>query len=185
MGRYCPSHRGRISVLPPRSLLDPLIEVDTSIGQHWYWLGEDDWEDPVDNAHYAVFKWAAPAEHVTSWMVARLLWCWQNNGFAIKRLTLVNTCGLTRCINPDHWRYTPPLSQRKFKLPDENGVRAMRYEKTYVSPGSVHIIPSDVGYGMCGVAANALVEVKDAVITCSDCVKEWFEVYGRPLIEVT
>jgi len=172
MDRLCPVHFGRTSVLPPRELIDPLVELDTTIGQHWYWLGEDDWEDPIDNSHYATFRWAAPAEHTTVWLVARLLWCWTNDGLGIRRLKLVNKCGLSRCINPEHWRYVQPLSKRKFRLPDENGVRAMRYMKRNVSSDSVHIIPPDAGHGMCGVTTNSLVEAKGAIITCADCVRE-------------
>jgi len=168
------SHIGRSNVLPPRVLVDPLVEV-TSL--HWYWLGEF-YEDGLDRA--AVFPWAPPAEVTTKFIVARLLWCWANDGVSIKRLQLKNTCGLSTCINPDHWRYANPPGDVRYILGPGTDARLLEYPHP---PSTTHIVRDESPYAMCGVSIQRFVPAQQSVITCRDCVQEW-KGYGRPLLEV-
>lgn len=177
-------HMGRASILPPRELIDPLVEVTP---HHWYWLGEF-YDDNLDRA--AVFPWAPPAEAVTRFMVARLLWCWANDGVGIKRLLLENTCGLATCINPAHWRYIRSVVSGNLSLPPEADAYLVRYGAMHdnmKSSGStlrsVHIVRHDNAYTVCGVSTKSLCSTDDPLITCKTCVIEWRR-SGATLVEV-
>ena len=171
-------HRGRSAITPPRELVDPQVETGPN---HWFWLGEfhDDGNGPT-----AVFPWAPPAEARAYYVVARLLWCWDNDGLGIKRLRLENTCGLATCINPRHWRYVKDLAQRKFMLGPDAGARLYTYAHAADEGSkSVHIVRDDAYYTMCGASLRRLATSREKIITCEDCLQEW-RGYGRPLEEV-
>ena len=183
MGMRLPAHfGGRVIVLPPRELVDPLVEITPN---HWYWLAEfhDDGAGPT-----AIFPWTPPAELSSRFVVARLLWCWDNDGVGIKRLLLENTCGLATCINPRHWRYANDPADKAYTLGQvvDGGVEAKLLEYPHGLAGraaTVHINPTDTNYTMCGASTRRLITTRKTVITCDDCVKEWLG-YGRPLVEV-
>jgi len=161
-----------------RLLVDLHVEITA---HHWYWLLEF---KETDDGRTAVFPWAPPAEPSTQFVVARLLWCWDNDGFGIKRLQLENTCGLFTCINPRHWRYIKDLALRKFMLGE--GADARLFEYPYLSEDgtkNVHIVRNEAYYTMCGASLRRLVTSREKTITCDDCLKEW-RGYGRPLEEV-
>jgi len=178
MGIRLPGHFGRTVVIPPRELVDPFVEVTPN---HWYWLAEfhDDGAGPI-----AIFPWTPPAEVSVQFVVARLLWCWDNDGVGIRRLFLENTCGLATCINPRHWRYANPPTDKAYTLGPSDIARLLQYPHMSAGrPGTVHIGIVDTNYTMCGASTRRLRTTKEAVITCEDCVKEW-QGYGRPLIEI-
>jgi hypothetical protein len=182
MGARLMTHRGRSVVTPPRELVEPHVERTPN---HWYWLLEF-FDDGLDRT--AVFPWSPPAEHQVQFVVARLLWCWENDGLQIKNLKLENTCGLATCINPDHWRYINNPISITYTLPAGVGARLVQYTSKagsvrYVQ-GSVHIAHDDTSYTVCGVALRPLASTKlGVVITCKTCVAEW-RALGRPLLEV-
>jgi hypothetical protein len=161
-------------VLPPRDLVDPFVEVTPN---HWYWLAEfhNDGEGPT-----AIFPWAPPRESSTQFVVARLLWCWENDGVGIKRLILENTCGLATCINPRHWRYANTPTDKHYTLGAGTDARLLEYP---YHPNTVHIVRSESLYAMCGVSIRKFLTARHKVITCDDCLKEW-RGYGRPLEEI-
>jgi hypothetical protein len=174
MGIRLPPHMGRVAVLPPRELIEPHVERTDN---HWYWLLEFH-DDGLDRT--AIFPWNPPAEASIRFVVARLLWCWDNDGVGIKRLLLENTCGLATCINPSHWRYVNNPIETKYTLPLDVEARLVKYNRYQ---GTVHIAHNDTSYAVCGVAIRALVHTQNEVITCKTCVAEW-KAAGRPLLEV-
>jgi hypothetical protein len=178
MGALLPSHVGRAVVVPPRELIDPHVEITPN---HWFWLLEF---HETETGPTAVFPWTAPAENSTRYVVARLLWCWDNDGFGIKRLRLENTCGLATCINPRHWRYVKDLASRKFMLVAGSDARLFSYAHAAEEGSkSIHIVPHEAYYTMCGASLRRLVTSREKIITCEDCLSEW-RAYGRPLEEV-
>jgi hypothetical protein len=177
-------HMGRTGVLPPRELVDPLVEITTN---HWYWLGEF-YDDNLDRT--AIFPWASPAESPSRFVVARLLWCWANDGIGIKRLQLENTCGLMTCINPSHWRYIRSAVTGNFTLPLGADAYLARYgsvhdihQSTNGTLRSVHIVRHDNSYTVCGVSTKSLCSTDDPLVTCKTCVVEWRR-SGAMLVEV-
>lgn len=174
MGVRLQTHIGRSVVLPPRELVDPFVEVTPN---HWYWLAEfhDDGEGPT-----AIFPWKPPGEHTTQFVVARLLWCWENDGVGIKRLVLHNTCGLNTCVNPRHWRYANAPADKAYGLAPGATAKLLEYPN---APNTTHIIPEESTYAMCGAAIRRFRTTKKTVITCEDCLQEW-KGYGRPLLEI-
>lgn len=174
MGVRLMTHRGRSMVTPPRELVEPHVERTPN---HWYWLLEF-FDDGLDRA--AVFPWSPPAETQVQFIVARLLWCWENDGLHIKNLKLENTCGLATCINPGHWRYMNNPIAITYTLPPGLGARLVKYAKYQ---GTVHIAHDDTSYTVCGVSARTLTSTADTIITCKTCVAEWRSL-GRPLVEV-
>jgi len=174
MGIRLMGHRGRALVTPPRDLVEPHVERTPN---HWYWLLEF-YDDGLDRV--AVFPWSPPGEYQTQYVVARLLWCWANDGLQIKVLKLENTCGLATCINPDHWRYINNPIAILYTLPPGTGARLVKYTKYQ---GTVHITREDTTYAVCGVSTKALTSTSDVVISCKQCVAEW-KALGRPLLEV-
>lgn len=174
-------HRGSAKVLPPRALLEPHVERTSN---HWFWLLEF-YDDGLDRT--AVFSWAPPAEATGVYVVARLLWCWENDGVGIKRLQLENTCGLATCINPAHWRYQRAIVAKPMMLPAGADAHLVQYLKvdSFGQPRteSVHIVRNDSTYAVCGVATQRLRSTAGPAITCKTCVTEW-QSSGAALCEV-
>jgi len=174
-------HKGRTSVLPPRELVDVQVEVTPN---HWYWLGEF-FDDGLDRA--AVIAWAPPAENTQTFIVARLLWCWENDGLGIKRLQLENTCGLATCINPTHWRYIRAVVPGVVMLPEDADAHLVQYSKLDIYGNhkydSVHIVRNDSTYAVCGVATKNLSSTNSKTVSCKACVAEWRS-SGAMLVEV-
>ena len=175
MGRLALAHRGRAVVLPPMELLEPYIDRDK---HHWYWLGEF-YDDHLDRS--AEFRWTAPAEPQTLYMVPRLLWQLthpEHQG----RLLLENTCGLYTCINPAHWR----KRQGGFRIPARivlpGHVEAV--PMTSQQEVVVHIRRLDVPHTVCGEGVRSHGADKKTVITCDDCISIWVR-KGEPYTEVT
>jgi hypothetical protein len=177
-------HFGRSGILPPRELIDPHVERTDN---HWYWLLEF-YDDNLDRT--AIFPWAPPAESPSRFVVARLLWCWANDGVGIKRLQLENTCGLATCINPSHWRYIRSTVSGNVALPIDADAYLVRYGAIHddmKSSGSAlrstHIVRHDNTYTVCGVSTKNLCSTDDPLVTCKTCVVEWRR-SGAMLLEV-
>ena len=163
----CPPHRGRYKELPPRDLVDALVEINEL---HWYWLG-DFYEDPFER--YAVFRWAPHAEHPANYVVVRLLWTW-NHGDLVRRIgrriMLENNCGLATCIRPSHWTCKTTMPKR-YTLEPKQGER-MAFSNSPLLP-TVHLQHVDSAWSVCGAkTAMAIVPVGEE-ITCNECVKTW------------
>lgn len=175
MGRLAMVHRGRAHVLPPMELLEPYIDRDK---HHWYWLGEfhEDWQD-----RSAEFRWAAPSENPTVFMVPRLLWQLTHPEHT-GRLLLENACGLFTCINPEHWR----VRRGGFRIPARIVLPGHVEAMPVTSPQAVivHIQRHDVPHTVCGEGVWLHGTDKKTVITCDDCISAWVRT-GQPYTEVT
>lgn len=174
MGRLALAHRGRAHVLPPIELLEPYIERTNN---HWYWLGEfhDNNED-----RSAEFRWAAPFESSTLWMVPRLLW--QHTHADYGRLLLENVCGLFTCINPAHWRKRQGTFRipARIVLPDTVEATPVMHPLAVLT---VHIRRLDSLSTVCGRGRDQHALAKTTVITCDECISAWVRT-SQPFTEV-
>lgn len=178
MGRLALTHRGRAVVSPPAELLEPLIERTPN---HWFWLG-DFLDDNVDRS--AKFRWAAPAEEATTYMVPRLLWHYANPTEPMQRILLENTCGLFTCINPAHWskRRGAVRIPARIVLPESvEAIPVMQESATL----TVHIRWNDAIATVCGHGLRRAYQnmTKAKVITCDDCISAWVRT-NQPFTEV-
>lgn len=177
MGKLALVHAGRATVLPPRELVEPYIERTPN---HWYWLGEF-YEDALDRS--AEFRWAAPAEKTTRFMVPRLLWQYEHAESLGKRVLLENVCGLFTCINPAHWRTrqgTSPNPARILLSEDGKAWPAVQGQDLV----TVHIqLPHEQDV-LCDGRPLYRNLPKTTVVTCDECIGAWLHL-GLPYTEVT
>lgn len=179
MGKILISHPGAhpdVGWWPPLEAFAKHVEkTDT----HWYWLDEF-LDDRLERT--PVFRWVVEDHNVTTWAVARLLWCIEHDALHRKHLTLENTCGLYTCINPAHWMNPIKVGDGDFTLPSDSGgsMRSVQFNRRL---RVVHIVPADAGYTMCGLRSPNQTHPTGDIITCAPCLKEW-RGYGRPLLEV-
>lgn len=183
--RLMPSHRGAAGKhLPPRHVLETLIEKSD---YHWLWGG--DFLDE-DDLRYAAFLWAPPHVQAVWYVVARVLWAYDNDASLFHR-SLRNTCGLSTCVNPAHYERVATLGEELdlVTLPkglvfgDGSKARLVRIG----TEQHVHILRDDSAYVACYRAVsqkNVVTMPEGTPITCNKCLTEWRD-FGRPLLRLS
>jgi hypothetical protein len=101
------SHSAIPGVLPPPEYVAKYVVKDLVTG-HWFWQ-ETRRNHSHDSKGQAYLSWTVKPTYKTQFVsrgkynVARLL-IEQARGPIKKRARVANTCRLSQCINPDHWR---------------------------------------------------------------------------------
>ena len=101
------SHSAIPNVVPPLEYVARYVVKDPETG-HWFWTTTRR-NHGHDSKGQAYLSWTVKPTFKTQFVstgkynVARLLIEWAR-GTIKKRARVANTCGLSQCINPDHWR---------------------------------------------------------------------------------
>jgi hypothetical protein len=173
-------HGGKL--LPPRNLVEPLIDRGPHVGEHWYWLGEFD-GGPFESQ--AEIRWQPPREKFArSFCVTRLLWGWDRaSGMGmidVKRLTLRNTCGVPACVNPTHWearqrKDVAPAGPLRSQLPLDSGAYVSCFSGSRYSRDATltHIAREESTHSVCGRAKQVTAPRATVIVTCVECQKTW------------
>ncbi len=106
---YLSSHRRTLGdVVPDAEYLAKYVDAGPYDGNHWFW--RDGRRNHLHNERgQAAVRWktrpCAASRYFShgEFTVARLL-IEQRDGAAPKYTRYVNVCGLSQCVNPDHWK---------------------------------------------------------------------------------
>jgi hypothetical protein len=161
-------------------------------GNHWFWKGGRR-NHGHDARGQAYVRWrvkpTADSGYFThgEFNVARLL-ITAARGPIPPRARINNLCGLSQCINPDHWQYVPPRPVWRLQVLDSGLWQLVRTSTGIPAPREavVHLLFRDVIH-LASIAPPALrmtplrttcglephpteVVVTTALLTCKECV---------------
>lgn len=188
------AHRRRLqSVFPDHDYVMKYTDQGPHPGNHWFW--KDGKRDHGHNeAGLAYLRWKVKPSAASGYQahgeftVARLL-IEHREGPLPPRARWENTCGLSQCINPDHWRCETPTLEWRFEVRESGLWQLVRVATGEASnrvvvvnvnyKGTVHmasILPLDQRSmssprAMCGdVLPIETSVVTLAPVTCGKCV---------------
>jgi hypothetical protein len=107
--------------LPPIEVVTRYVEKGDDASDHWVWLVDLSAKNPrrLSSHGQAVLSWASNARISRGlFSVARLL-IEHHKGPFPERSVFDLQCGLTRCVNPDHWKWREPIPRYRFDLTSE------------------------------------------------------------------
>lgn len=186
-----PGHRGHHdNNLPPNELLEPLIDRSEPLGGHWMWDGDF---AEAQGVRFAVFSWRRPHGERVRYVVARVLWT-RLHGKPIEDHRFYTSCGLSTCVNPEHFTLEAAPPEPKWTLPnglvlpDGLGARMVRLSKhvRFDDVDRVHLQRDGTDYTVCLRSARRASPLPMPVgtpVTCRKCLSDWRH-RGFPLEEL-